>query len=330
MAISVQDWKNALNECEKSPETNHAKTLQTALHQRSNLVVGRAAAVVMRLQVTACIPDLLSAYARFLKNPSKTDNGCVAKSAICEALRKLNYDDDAFYVAGCHYHQLDPVFGPPVDSAAGLRVICADALLENSYPQVLRELADLLADGEPAARAGAIRALAASGRMEGALLLRYKVHVGDASPEVMGECFAGLLSLAADESIPFVVGQLDGQFGTTNAEVQLEAAIALGATRRPEVVKPLLDFAERQFEASRRSIACRALALVQHEVAIEYLLRQLGSEDQQIALSALDALDSVPDKNAIQPRITAAMERITNTNVLARHCQLRSRHIESK
>ena len=79
------------------------------------------------------------------------------------------------------------------------------------YPEALTEVLPLLVDLEPPARIGAVRAFAVNGGSAGALILRLKVMTGDSEPEVLAECFSGLLSSAPEPSLKFVAGYMDAE-----------------------------------------------------------------------------------------------------------------------
>ena len=304
-----------LRACEQQPDGDHAKRLQVALRHPSSLVVQRAANICCDQGLDELTDDLLDAYPRFLKKPSKSDNGCVAKKSIVQALWKLGYDDHDFYLAGIRYVQLDPVFGPPVDSAAELRVMCGYALLENGYPHVMRELVDLLADPEKAARAGAIRAMAGAGRPESAWLLRMKLHVGDAEPEVMGECFSALLQIAPGDSLSLITTILIDQ--NASLDLRLEAAVALGESRRAEAVEPLLGFARSLPDPTARPIVFSALGIVRQPKAVEFLMAQIRPDQVAVATAAIQALTYAADQASIRQRVWAVAKATDSAEICA-------------
>src|SRR5438128_2308449 len=92
--------------------------LKSILGDSSNLVVAEAAEVVGARLLVDLIPKLVEAFDRFLENPEKTDKLCRAKIAIAEALNKLEYADEHFFLRGVHYVQLEPAWGGSRDTAA--------------------------------------------------------------------------------------------------------------------------------------------------------------------------------------------------------------------
>ncbi len=108
------------------------------------------------------------------------------------------------YLKGMKHVQMEPVWGGSVDTAAELRAVCAMGLASTRWPDKLRELVHLLVDREWQARAGAARALGAIGSEPALLLLRLKALSGDPEPEVLADCFTGLLVAEDAERCRFV------------------------------------------------------------------------------------------------------------------------------
>ncbi len=129
--------------------------------------------------------------------------------------------------------QMEPVWGGSVDTAAELRAICAMGLANTRYPGKLRAMVDLLVDREWQARAGAVRALAVAGSEAALLLLRFKALSGDPEPEVIADCFTGLLSAEGADAVPFVASFADSK----DKEVKDAAILALGASRRADAIE---------------------------------------------------------------------------------------------
>src|SRR5207245_3725537 len=162
-----------------------------ALADRSNYVAARAAEMVSEFEIRTLVPELIAAFSRMSIDPSKTDPQCLAKTAIVEALVRIEQDDQDFFLQGMQYRQPESVWGGEQDSAAQLRGTCALGLAQSSCGDtidVLNHLADLLADPEKPARVGAARAIAQFSRLQGVPLLRLEIRVGEEAADVMGEC----------------------------------------------------------------------------------------------------------------------------------------------
>ena len=152
------------------------------------------------------------------------------------------------------YRQLEPVWGGTADTAVDVRASCAMGLVASGYSRALVELTALLHDTDAAARLGAVRAIACGNPREAELLLRSKVLGGDAEPQVLGECFTGLLAVEPDESIGFVAGYL----AHADEAVRELAALALGESRLDGALAPLQAGLERRL--ARQRAAPRAAA----------------------------------------------------------------------
>jgi len=300
MPSSYEDEIARLRRCEDQPDAlDTTEVLRSGLKHRSNLVAQRAARIAEEQRRDELQSELLQAYQRFLRDPTKKDPGCVAKTAIVKALREIEFDDFDFVLAGIKYRQPESGFGQPSDAAAELRVICCFALAELGYAGLSRIMTDLLADQDKTARAGAARVIAWANRPESEPLLRLKVHLGDEFAEVLGECFQGLLKLAPDDSIPLVVEKLNSQ----QRDVAYEAAIALGESRQPAAIEPLKRLTSPSLDSELQRAATLALALTQHQDAIDHLFSLVSPDDLAAAKAAISALRHCRDQEAITSRL---------------------------
>ena len=92
--------------------------LRKSLTDRSNYVVARAAEMVGEFEIKSLAPELSAAFQRLTIDSSKTDPQCLAKTAIVEALVRIEQDDHDFFRQGMQYRQPEPVWGGEQDSAA--------------------------------------------------------------------------------------------------------------------------------------------------------------------------------------------------------------------
>src|ERR1700733_10588863 len=156
---SLEALRNA-----SSSETSSA--LKKALQHRNNFLVSKAAKLTADLNLTGLIPDLATAFPRFLpqsgKDAAKTDPQCWAKNAIAKSLATLEYQEHELFLLGMRHIQLEPVWGGSSDTAGPLRSTCALALVQcrslNSVGR-LAYLAELVADKILSVRVDAARAV---------------------------------------------------------------------------------------------------------------------------------------------------------------------------
>jgi HEAT repeat protein len=272
-----------------------AGELAPFLRHRSHRVVVKAAEKAARLMALAVAPDLVEAFRRLLPGGAKQDPGCVAKLAVVKALVELEDAAAEVFFSGARYVQMEGSWGPPIDTAAEMRGICAIGLARMAHPEALLEAVRLLSDKNAEARTGALRALADSGKSEAELVLRYKADSGDKTPEVMGECFAALLRLGPrSRAVPFVGKHMQG-----GSE---EAAVALGESRMPEAWPVLRDGFER---SSVQSAVLLGMSLLRNDEAIEFLFGQVEHGRERVAAVAIEVLGTYRGDEVLKGRMEA-------------------------
>ncbi len=287
--------------------------LRKALRDRSNYLVSKAAALSADLSLSALIPDLLAAFDRFMIEPGTSDPQCWAKNAIAKALRHLGHRDAQVYLRGIVHIQLEPVWGGRADSAATLRGTCALALVECPLDdlEILTHLIAGLADTEKPVRIDAVMAIAQLARPEGALLLRLKLLLGDQDPDVMGQCFASLLSLTPHEAVPFIARFLK----SADEDVRLEAAAALALSREPAAMELLKGFWRDRLSPEVRSAFLVSLGASPLPEAAEFLLAIVAGESAELAAIALAALGASRFRADLRERTAVAVEARHDANL---------------
>ena len=295
----------ALAEAARRPQDAATLALvRASLGHRSNHVVGRAARAAREAGLTALAPDLVAAFPRFLVDPIRRDPGCVAKAEIVQALLAFDYPAPEVFLPGAAHVQREPAFGPPIDTAPELRATSAMALVVTGHPAALTTCVGLLVDPEPAARAGGIRGLVASGRPDVALLLRLLALRGDDDPGVLVEAFAGLLVLSADDAVAFVAQRLAAE----SRDVARAAAMALGEARRPEAVVALRQRLPGEDRPDVRHAIILALATSRDDAAFDALLELVARGSEPDSKAAAEALGLYAHDEALQRRVHAALD----------------------
>lgn len=296
----------ALLTLERSREAGPAvlrAALAGALAADQAPAAAKAARMAAERGLTELQPALAQAFGRFLLRPVKSDPGCLAKTAIVEALSRLGHDDPDVYLRGIRHVQLEPVFGGKVDTAVDLRGASAFGLVAIGHPGVLYELADLLADREAPARISAARALAALGSDDAVPLLRLRALIGDDEPRVMAEYLLAILKLQPSSGMPLATRLLD-EPGRAEA-----AATALGESRLAQAFAPLREWVGRTLAPDLRRAGLLALGRLRSEEAFEYLLQILEESRGAAALDALQALGQGRGDAALAERVAAVVER---------------------
>jgi len=304
--LSLDDKLAAIRRLRDEELTPENKSqLKRGIGDRSNLVVAAAAAVAGARALIELAPDLEGAFARFVINPLKDDKLCRAKIAIVQALDKLEHQNSEVFKKAARYKQFEPVWGGEEDSAGPLRAaaIIALARLEGSGVVIL--LIDALVDPQKDVRIAAAQALGYVGTGPAGLLLRLKARIGDGEPEVLSECFSGLLTIDPKENLPFVSQFLESG-GLARGEA---AAIALGNSRLPEAFDALKSCWQRSSSSELREQVLLAIAMLRLPVAIDYLLELVASDSENDALGALSVLKIHKYDPNLRARVAKLVEK---------------------
>ncbi|MFN0167064.1 MAG: HEAT repeat domain-containing protein [Bryobacteraceae bacterium] len=281
--------------------------LRKALEGRNNYLAAKAARLAAELERKDLIGDLVSAFGHFLTDPVKTDPQCWAKTAIVKALKALEHDAPEVFLHGIGYVQREPAFGGSEDSAATLRGECAFGLIRcRSIPahQVLARLVDLLTDEAKAPRIDAARALAAYGSPHSVLVLRLKIRMGDADPEVTGACLAAMMALDPEEGVPLAAQLLDGR----DDDLRHEAAAALGESPDPAAFAALRHAWERTRDPEFRQTLLISIGSSRQPQAVDFLLSLINAADLTNAAQAVRALAPNRFSSAVRERVAHAVE----------------------
>src|SRR6478672_3216830 len=150
---STEDRLAELARIGKSPDDPQSRSqLRRYLASKTSLIVARAAEIAAHIEHDEFVPDLMSAFDRFMQNAAKNDKGCAAKTAIVKALLAGDCDAEDIFRKGVRHVQLEPTWGGRADTAAPLRALCGLGLVQVGSPEAITELATLLADTEADAR----------------------------------------------------------------------------------------------------------------------------------------------------------------------------------
>lgn len=292
MSNAALDRKiKALEALRSGPDSEaRVEQLRRALRDRSNYFVSKAAALVGQLGIQELIPDLAAAFDRFMNDPVKSGPQCWAKNAIVKALKDLGYNEASFFLRATRHFQLEPVWGRSEDTAGTLRGAAALALVACPLPrlEILEQLADLLAaDPAKTVRSDAALAIAQLSGPDSALLLRFKALAGDKEAEVVGQCLTSLVDMSADY-LSFVARFLD----STNPDLPLEAAAALGSSNDPRSVPILIERYRATSDAMLTRSILLSLGASRHAEVAEFLVSiipQAPFDDAAYAIRALAA-----------------------------------------
>jgi hypothetical protein len=293
----IEEKLERLGLLREAPRSEATAALRTALADRANVVVAKAAKIAVELELHDLTPDLARAFDRFMEKPVETDPQCWAKNAAAIALRDLGYQSSEPFVRGLRHVQMEPVWGGREDTAQVLRAACCAALpqcADLTRDDVLRHLVDAFTDVSDKVRLDAARSIEHMGGADCALLLRLKARIGDPEAHVIGQVFESLLRLERDAALPFVAEFLD-----SSGDVSGEAALALGSSRLPEALSILKEAWKRARDWSRKQVFLRGISVSRLPEGIAFLLDLLKSGREDESAQALDALSLHRDSPAI-------------------------------
>jgi HEAT repeat protein len=285
--LSVEEKLAAIRRVREEPASPaHVAELRRALADKSSLVVAASASIVGERGNVELSADLEAAFDRFLVDPLKHDKLCRAKLAAIQALDKLEHQRPEIFRKAARHVQLEPVWGGEVDTAAPLRSAALIALARTGGSEDLPLLVDSLADPEKEVRIAAASALPCFATEASGLLLRLKIRLGDGEPEVLSECFSGLLAIDARDNLPFVA-----EFIQAAEPARCEAAVmALGKSRLPEACGALTLAWTQATSIGLREQILLAIAMLRLPAAIDFLIEVLRSDSERDAIAALFAL----------------------------------------
>ena len=273
------------------------------LRDKSSLVVTTALRLVAEAPLAELKAELPPLFDRLLVDPVKRDPGCAAKLKCVQALTGFGWDDPGVFLKGASHVQMEPVWGGQKDAAAALRGESLAALFTMGYRDALLHAARLLFDPEVETRTLAARATGMVATDASEVLLRAKVHAGDAAPEVLGECFAALLGMESERSLDLVASFLTAD----DPDLAQEAALAVGQSRAEGAFARLRDAWGRTRPWSRSRLLL-PMALVRSADAVEFLVELIGPDDAGLAENVVEALRStVGGDEAVWSRVEQAV-----------------------
>lgn len=292
-----------------APES--AVRLETALSSKKGLVVERAAKVVKERALAGYAERLRDAWLRLVDAGPTADPGCRGKVAVLEALDVLEWMDTEPFLAAARFVQEEKAWGPPVDTAAGVRSRGILALARQGWSDLPLLAGERFSDAQPPVRAAVADALAGFGERSTAGLLLQKLDVGDDDPLVTLACMSALLSLAPDWGLE----RLAPLLSTGNAEEREVAALALGQSNRPDAGELLLAQLEVAASSSQREPLLRALGLHRSDKAAAALLERIATAPPKDAEAALHALAPRRFEPGLREKIVDAVKRNTRADL---------------
>lgn len=299
------DAVRALRDDPTSPETR--AELRRLLKMRTSHVVAAAADHVAEHHLEGFDELLAAAWDTFEQDPIRRDPGCTAKLAIVRALEALGSHREDLFRKAVRYVQLEPSWGPPVDTATGVRGHAAMALVGTGAPDTPILLAELMVDPIPLCRSAAIQALAAWGDpvlLQALVRLRLRLFSEKGEPEepdIAADAFEAVLALGGDDGREWVTSHLEGTGPYAEA-----AALALGSARAGSALPALVGWWERTLAPDLRRVALVSIGLLRTDEALDFLLERVRHDATRPAADAIEALGVMAHDPAVRARILDA------------------------
>lgn len=304
-ARSFDEKRARIRALASAPADEARAELKKYLADKNAYLVGEAAEAVKKQELSELVPDLAAAFLRLLEDGAKNDKGCLGKNRVVEALLSFDAHEPDVYMAGLRHVQKEGSYPEPVDTAAGLRGLCAHALFHIHHPAALLEVAPMLFDEEPVARSEAAAALGGSGLDGAAAVLHLKVLVGDREPDVMGAAYKGLLRIHPERYMPLVAGALKG-----GGDLVVEAAaLALGESRAQGAFEALRRGWERHRGGRAAEGVALGIALLRSDQANEFLVSLVEGAPEGDAATALSALALHRHDEALAARLAGIVPK---------------------
>jgi HEAT repeat protein len=272
----------------------------SALTSGKSLLVARAAHLIREHSLENFDDELRAAFEQFVPLPYKSDPSCHAKLALLEALDYGESQSAGPFLRAVRIVQKEPAWGPPVDTAAGVRARGIVGLARLGHDDLELYAAELLVDPEPPVRQAALDALAHRGR--GAALALHKLEVGDEDPMVLLAAMSALVSLSPEWGLEKLAPMLDGD----NREL---AALALGQSRSDAALDLLLKTLENCVRAEDRKQLHRGIGMHRSDRALDSLLEIIREGHVQDAISAIAALHVRRFDPGVADRVKKAAKR---------------------
>ena len=277
--------------------------LVTALEHKSSLVVAAAGKVVKSHRLETLIPRVISALDQFY---TAEDPQCRAKLSLLQALCDMDQTTVDICQRAVRHVQMEAVWGGRQDSAGPLRILGLGGLVALGSQEIYALIADLLADPLAEVRGAAARVAGQVGGERPALLLRLRLHLGDAAePANLGDYAAGYLACAGDGGVPLVAGFLERADRLTTGPLVL----ALGESRLATALPVLTELLERRWGLVPDGDLLTAIALHRSEGAARCLLEILDGEDRTRARRAALELRLYRERSEVVEEVRRILQR---------------------
>jgi len=290
--MRLDHWLARLEAAREQDATSAAALCHEALHKAPGAAVARAMGLLRRLGHEGHGALATEAFERLCADGLKQDPGCLGRRAVAEGLLALDWLPCEPWWSGVELVQWEPVWGGRVDTAAGLRGLCALGLVRCGDARAPLALARLLADKESEARRGAVRALREAPEAWALPLLAHRALLGVEDLDAQLDLLHGLLERDQSQAFHFVARELRHP----REESREAAAIALGERGGAGGAALLWSLLEEALLPNQRRAAWIGLALSRCAEGRDALLAHLSVAPRHVRGEAALALEGLRDE----------------------------------
>lgn len=302
---TIDDWLAHIKTLELPRDTDEVRRVLALDRAGAGVAIASAARLIAEAGDHTFAPELVAAFQRLVGH--ERDPGCRGKIAIARCLHDIDQWEEAVFVGGQKIVQREGF--EQVDTAGGIRAICALAHAHFLRPDALDVIAELLADKERTTREGAARALGDLGQHGATALLRYVLLTARDDPEVYAACCESLLAISR-ESASFLCELLVRHDDRGEA-----AALALGGARIATARDTLIRWCADAGVEQRHRVGYLAVALLRDEAANRFLVEVITTRDRKDSFAAAKALATFKEDPGIASELAAAAKRIKDAGL---------------
>jgi len=164
----------------------------------------------------------------------------------------------------------------------------------------------------------AARALAYSERDEAALLLRFKLLIGDAEADVISECMSALIRFRGQPDLAEFLGRF---LDNSDPQIRTSAALSLGESRLASALDVLRDHLHREHDPDVKQAILLGAATLRIPQAIEWLVDVIEKNRAEDANLAIEALSLYRREEAIAARVKTAVDLRKEESIYKAHAK---------
>jgi len=288
---------------EAPPSAERDQAVRAAIEADESRIVAKAAALAREHGIDVALATLEERFAWFAERGPKRDPGCVAKLALVELIDDRELPIVDLLCTGASFVQPEPVWGSTEDTAGALRGQSTLALVHLRSSHAPGAIVARLAASTPVERRVGVEALCTwADPLWTPALLRFRLAVGEADPDVRMDLYGGLIEFDREGTLPL----LQETLRSGSADEAEAAALALGAARVEEALEWLVEAVRSPLRRRQAPTMIAAVALLRLPRSVEALIGFVRTQRWTDARVALEALEPYLDDDDMARRVEEA------------------------